>query len=61
MIVNTNGVESTLNGTDEIINHFKPLLGEPVPSKSKPFVLIILGLIVIVVPLFLIMGGKKKK
>ena len=56
MIVNTNGVETTLNGVVEIIDHFKPFLGEPIPSKSKPIVLIILGLIVVAVPLFLIMG-----
>lgn len=60
MIVNTDGVETTLNGSAEIIEHFKPILGEPVPNKARPIVLSILGLIVILVPLYLIFWGKKK-
>lgn len=60
LIINENWVEKTLWGSSDIINYFKPILWEPVPSKSKPIVLWILALFLVAVPLLLIFGWKKK-
>lgn len=60
MIATENGKETVYSGSEQIIEHFKPLYGEPKPNKAKPIVLAILWLFVILVPAYLILGGKKK-